>query len=88
MKEFLQWSSILSTLGLLGLAYLLVFVISSAFRPVEGEGYSLLAILSLGFAAAGSLVIDLVLRSFIRSRRALNLAELGIIAVAAGWLLG
>lgn len=87
MKEFIGWSSIFSTLSFLGFIYIGLFSISSCFRRVEGEGYSLLAVLFLLFLSGALLVFDLVLRIFIKSQKSLNLTELVLSAVVVGLLL-
>ena len=86
MRIFLRWTSVLSAASLLVLLYVLIAVVVHYEGLMAGEGWGMVAMIGIAGIAVGGLLLDLVLRVFIKDRRTLNVVELVVVPLVL-WLL-
>ena len=86
MRIFLRWTSVLSAASLLALLYVLIAVVVHYEGLMAGEGWGMVAMIGIAGIAVGGLLLDLVLRVFIKDRRTLNVVELVVVPLVL-WLL-
>ena len=86
MRIFLRWTSVLSAASLLVLLYVLIAVVVHYEGLMAGEGWGMVAMIGIAGIAVGGLLLDLVLRVFIKDRRTLNVVDLVVVPPVL-WLL-